>query len=290
MIRLLQLRYFTITAELQNITQSAKKLHISQPSLSRTIIELEKELNCNLFIRNSRSIILSEKGKHFYRKVKSSLNILDTAVQEVQTSQSPFEKVISLRCEKSSQIIPAVMQNLKQRLPNVDIQLVQRGFEDDWLDHCDFEFSTQKIKNNKNILLLKEEIFLAVSLESDLATHDFVELTDLKEQKIIMSQPNPLRSIIENFFAKNNITLRPRFVTSDITTQHQLAKSNFGVCFVPQYTWLYSDFSDTILMHLGPQKLFRNIYLSFPPSKANKKFHAQVMELIIRYFKNITEK
>lgn len=288
-IRLLQLRYFLTTAELQNITQAAKKLHVSQPSLSRTIIELENELDCNLFIRNSRSIILSEKGKYFYQKIKNSLNIIDSAVQKVSTDKNPYKQVISLRCEKSSQIIPAVMNNLKSSLPNVDIQLVQRGLEDDWMDHCDFEFSTQKIKSNKNFLLLKEEIFVAVSKKSSLAAQKNIALQDLKYQNIIMSQPNPLRNVIESFFSKNNITLKPKFVTSDIATQHALTKSNFGVCFVPQHTWLYSDFSDTCLLHLSPQKIFRNVYLSFYPSKANKKYHAQAQKIIIDYFKKLEQ-
>lgn len=264
-------------------------MHISQPSLSRTILELENELNCQLFIRNSRSITLNENGKYFYQKIKSALNIIDLASQEVSSQDNTYDKVISLRCEKSSQVIPAVMQYLKNALPNIKILLVQRGLEDDWMNHCDFEFSTQKIKNNKNFLLLKEEVFVAVSKNSNLSSKTAIKFQDLKYQNLIMSRPNPLRSVIESSFKENGVSIKPKFVTSDISTQHELIKNNFGIGFVPQYSWLYNDFSDTCLLSLFPQKVYRNIYLSYYPSKAQKKYHEQVGELILKYFKKLVE-
>ncbi|KRM85803.1 LysR family transcriptional regulator [Liquorilactobacillus vini DSM 20605] len=278
-----------MAAELENMTQAAKELHISQPSLSRTISELENELNCQLFIRNSRSITLNENGKYFYHKIKNALNIIDLASQEVSSQDEAYDQVISLRCEKSSQIIPAVMKYLKNALPSIKILLVQRGLEDDWMNHCDFEFTTQKIKNNKNFLLLKEEVFVAVSKSSNLSNKKSMKFQDLKYQNIVMSRPNPLRSVIENSFKENGVSIKPKFVTSDISTQHALIKNNFGIGFVPQYSWLYNDFSDTCLLSLSPQKVYRNIYLSYYPSKTPKKYHEQVRKLILKYFKKMIE-
>ena len=45
-----QIKYFLTVAEERNITKAAKKLHLSQPPLSRALIDLEKEFNCNLNI------------------------------------------------------------------------------------------------------------------------------------------------------------------------------------------------------------------------------------------------
>lgn len=103
-----------------------------------------------------------------------------------------------------------------------------------------------------------------------------------------MSQPNPLRRVIENSFKENGVSVRPKFVTSDISTQYELIKNNFGIGFVSKYSWLYNDFSDTCLSHLKLNKIYRNIYLSYHPSK-EEKYHKQVKNLIISFFNELSD-
>ena len=57
------LEYFIIVAKEGNITRAAERLHITQPTLSRQLSDLEKELNTQLFIRGKRSIVLTESGQ-----------------------------------------------------------------------------------------------------------------------------------------------------------------------------------------------------------------------------------
>ena len=59
------LKYFLTVAELNNITQAAERLHITQPTLSRQIMELEKELGVKLFDREKRQMHLNKAGALF---------------------------------------------------------------------------------------------------------------------------------------------------------------------------------------------------------------------------------
>lgn len=64
-MELLQLKYFQTVARLEHMTKAAEELHIAQPSLSKTIARLEKDLGVPLFDRQGRQITLNSFGKYF---------------------------------------------------------------------------------------------------------------------------------------------------------------------------------------------------------------------------------
>lgn len=64
------LKYFVTVVEEENILKASQVLHITQPTLSRQLIDLEKELNCKLFIRSNRKITLTSEGLFLYNKTK----------------------------------------------------------------------------------------------------------------------------------------------------------------------------------------------------------------------------
>ena len=74
---LLQLQYFQVLARVLHYTRSAEELHISQPSLSYSISELEKELGVKLFEKENRKISLTAYGEQFLPYVQRSLALLD---------------------------------------------------------------------------------------------------------------------------------------------------------------------------------------------------------------------
>lgn len=64
------LKYFLIVAEEQNITQAAKKIHITQPTLSRQIRDFEASLQTELFIRKNKKLYLTEPGLFLKKEQK----------------------------------------------------------------------------------------------------------------------------------------------------------------------------------------------------------------------------
>lgn len=74
-IRVLQ--YFLMVAREQNITKAAKQLHLTQPTLSRQLMQLEEELNTPLFIRGKRKIELTEAGMILRRRAEEIVTLID---------------------------------------------------------------------------------------------------------------------------------------------------------------------------------------------------------------------
>lgn len=81
------LRYFVAVANERNITRAAQSLHVSQPTLSKQLMDLEDELDLTLFMRGNREITLTEDGEYFLHKTREILSLVDTTVANIHTRE-----------------------------------------------------------------------------------------------------------------------------------------------------------------------------------------------------------
>ena len=79
-----QLIYFCTMAELEHYGKAARRLYISQPSLSKAMAGLERELGVTLFQRHGRNVGLTEAGKCYYNLVKPALQGLEEARRAIE--------------------------------------------------------------------------------------------------------------------------------------------------------------------------------------------------------------
>lgn len=74
------LKYFLAVAKCGNITKAAEELHLTQPTLSRQLTELETELGRQLFMRGKRRITLTEEGEFFKARAEEIIMLADSTV------------------------------------------------------------------------------------------------------------------------------------------------------------------------------------------------------------------
>ena len=102
-----QLRYVIQVVESGSLNSAAKALFISQPSLSKAIHELEKEMGISLFIRTNKGIILSEEGNKFLgyaRQVVEQANLLE---EQYNTKHVPSKTVFAISSQHYAFVVNA---------------------------------------------------------------------------------------------------------------------------------------------------------------------------------------
>ncbi|KRD12569.1 LysR family transcriptional regulator [Flavobacterium sp. Root901] len=126
-MELRHLKYFLAVAEELNFTKASEKLFISQPPLSRQIIELEEELHAKLFIRNNKKVELTEAGKYFKKEVTALFQNLEHI--SVKTKKIAENISGEFRIAYISSIYPAVIseliKHLKEQFPYVNFKLFE---------------------------------------------------------------------------------------------------------------------------------------------------------------------
>ena len=108
-----QLKYVIMVAECGSISSAAQKLLVAQPSLSKAISELEKEMNVILFIRNNRGVFLSDEGTKFLsyaRQVVEQADLLESQYKQKEA----IRRVFSISAQHYAFVVNAFVQLVKE--------------------------------------------------------------------------------------------------------------------------------------------------------------------------------
>lgn len=82
------LKYFLMAAQEENITKAAQLLHVTQPTLSRQLMQLEEELGVKLFERSNHSIILTNDGLLLKRRAQEIVSLAEKTKKNLPAKKS----------------------------------------------------------------------------------------------------------------------------------------------------------------------------------------------------------
>ncbi|AMV61468.1 Chromosome initiation inhibitor [Pediococcus damnosus] len=257
-MNLTHLRYFSVVANQESITKASELLFVSQSAVSKTIKQLESELNVKLFDRVGRTIKLNRNGKLFYSYVNDSLNLLDRGISSVSGGIQTSEQQISILFEVASTLIPKIVNRIQQNLPNVRLNIAQHVQMDTDLQQYDFVVTTRKIPNYFTAQIIKEEVF--VGWKSNYPNGTVKASTLTNTQFIGLGNHNQLRKTIDDYFHEQKLTINFKYETDDPATVRGLIDAGVGIGFIPAVTWKTAGKS-LHLARLTPDIMSRTIYL-----------------------------
>jgi LysR family cyn operon transcriptional activator len=124
-MELRHLRYFLAVATSQNFTKASEVLHVSQPSLSVQIKNLEEELGTRLFDRLGRTIALTQAGSIFRDHAERALREVEQAAQLIRELDGAQRGrlIVGTLATVNSYLIPPLVSQFKQRFPAVHLQV-----------------------------------------------------------------------------------------------------------------------------------------------------------------------
>jgi len=201
------LKYFLTVANVGNITKAAEILHITQPTLSRQLMDLEEELGSRLFIRGKRQITLTDSGQLFQQRVKEIISLLDKTERDLAEQKDLIGGVVSIGCVEStvSRALPELLEGFSSRHPRVQYELYSAD-GDDIREKLD--------RGNIDIGIFLEPI--------ETAKYEFIRLPYEEKWGILMRRDDPLaqkKSIgIEDILALPLIPPRRTIVQNEIAS------------------------------------------------------------------------
>jgi len=209
-----QLNIFLTAAETLNFTEAAKRLHMSQPSVSQHIRTLEKHFGTKLFIRQGRSIVLSDAGRTLLplarRFVKQS-----TVIDETMSSlhgRIQGRLIMGCNAEIGKYILPIYLKRFHDAYPDITITCRTRTCPSPIESLMDgtlhFLLTNNKADLNRNFEvspIAEEEIVLIVPPQHPWADQDHVLAADLYEEQFILQdeESNFFQQVADALYRKD---------------------------------------------------------------------------------------
>ena len=203
------LNYFLVVARESNITKAAALLHVTQPTLSRQLQQLEEELAVKLYERSNHRIILTEDGLLLQRKAQEIVSLADKTKREFlsQNVQLSGEIAIGSGELRSFSYLSSLLASFQMKHPAIRFDVhsgnadnikerIEKGLLDIGLLLEPVDFGKYEF-----IRLPKTEVWgVLVHNDSNLANKEHIEPSDLISQPLFVPNRTTLQSSITNWF------------------------------------------------------------------------------------------
>lgn len=203
------LRYFLTVVREESITKAAEVLHITQPTLSRQLAQMEETLGVQLFIRGTRKIVLTNEGMLMRRRAEEILELVDKTEREIMEQEEQIEGVVAIGCGdlKAVQILPELIRSFHEKYPKVTFELYTATADHvkDRMDKglTDIGLLLEPINMDKYDFIRlseKEKWVVAMHPDDPLAEKAFITAEDLEKLPLILPHRLNIRSELANWF------------------------------------------------------------------------------------------
>lgn len=193
------LRYLLETAREGNMSRAAQKLHITQPTMSKQLRDLEQELNAKLYSRTNYRIELTDAGRLLQKRAEDILDLVDKTLEEFQDFAALTKGTIYIGSAESESfsLIAQTIKDIQQSNPHIQLHLFSGNIQDvlEKLNKglIDFAFIMDYIESTKyeSLKMPKPDHWgLIVPKTSDLTKHKSLRLDDLFYLPLICSRQN----------------------------------------------------------------------------------------------------
>lgn len=242
-MELRHLRYFIAVAEEGSLNLAAeKRLHTSQPSLSRQIRDLENEVGTQLLQRSVRGIELTAAGRAFLDHARLSLAQAEAATAAARRIAQPKKPVFAVGFLTGHEVdcIPPTTNTLRDELPNLEVRVFS-GFSADLADDLlrgKLDMAFLRREPNPDLeyrLIVREPLVAILPRDHRLAVREPVDPRDLIGETFIgiSSVARMLRSVVGEYLDRSAMRITPHLEIDNFAMAISLVGSTGGVALLP---------------------------------------------------------
>lgn len=206
------LRYFVAVANHGNISAAANDLHLSQPTLSRQLRDLEQELGTDLFVRGNRKITLTDEGRFLLKKAREIVGLVDKTEANFRETKeiASGEIYIGGGETEGMQFIAKTLKGLLDDYPNIRFHL-HSGNADEITGRLDsglldFGVVIQPADKQKYdyIKLPATDVWgVLMRKDSPLAEKQSIEPKDIKDKPLLISRQTAVSNELTGWFGQS---------------------------------------------------------------------------------------
>ena len=237
------LKYFLTVAREENITKAAEVLHITQPTLSRQLAQLEEEIGVKLFDRGTRKVVLTDEGMLLRRRAEEIIELVDKTEQELIEQEEDLEGVVSIGCGdmKAVEQLADCIRMFHEKYPRVTFE-----FYTATADHV-------KERMERGIRLEEKEHWMVLMHpDSPLAEKDYVTPEDLAEVPLIMPYRLGVQSELASWFGESYDKLHIIFTSNLPSSSMFMAYEKLGYALVISGVAAFLDKEKLVCRPLKP--------------------------------------
>lgn len=211
------LRYFLAVAREGSVTGAANFLHVTQPTLSRQLKDLEEELGTKLFVRHSHSVSLTPDGMRLRKRAEEVLDMVEKTQAEFATKEETIGGDIYIGGGETQVMehVVTILQEMRADYPAIRFHLYSGNYED----------VTERL--DKGLL-----DFGIVIQPADLLKYDYVNLPDKDVWGVLMPKDSPLAS--KSVITRQDLLGKPLILSRQVI-QRTATKNEFVEWFKDDY-------------------------------------------------------
>jgi len=245
-MELRHLRYFVAVAEEGSfLTAAQRRLHTSQPSLSRQIRDLELEIGAKLLERQARGVVLTAAGKVFLDHARLALAQVEAAAEGARQAEKPRKHTFAMGFLAGQEVVwlPHALPIIREEASDAEIMLASMSSPDLALELMRGRLDVAFLRAEAEIagvafrFLSREPLILVLPAEHRLASRKKIRPEDLARETFISSaRTSPvLKSVVQDYASKAGITLKAEYEAENLSSAMSLVASTGGVTLIPLY-------------------------------------------------------
>lgn len=256
------LRYFLTVVREESITKASEVLHITQPTLSRQLAQMEEEIGVKLFDRGTRKIKLTNEGILLRRRAEEILQLVDKTEKELVEQEEQVEGKISIGCGEiaSVQLLAELFKTFHEKYPNVtfDIFTATADLVKEQMDKglLDLGLLLEPIDMGKYDFIrmdIKERWVVLMKPDDPLAKKEVVTASDLSELPLILPRRMQVQSELASWFGSYYQNLNVLFTSNLSTNSAVMVNEGLAYSVVIEGAVPFWDSSKLVYRPLYPQ-------------------------------------
>lgn len=240
-MKIRQLRIFKTVCEEGSITKAAEKLFMTQPAVSQTINDLEKDLNIQLFDRNARKIILNETGKLFLIKSEQLLKLYDELIENARFLEENATLKIGSSITIANFILPLSLLEFEEACNQTPIKVSvdnARTIEKMVINNVvDIGLIEGVIHSQEliNIPISSFKLSVICSSTHPFANCDSIEVETLVKERLLLREVgSAIRDVFDSALLLHDIKIFPIWTSVNSQALIQAVKNGLGISVLPR--------------------------------------------------------